>query len=369
MSTTVEDKKASPLHQWFDLKSEPFLIAGPCSAESEDQLLDTSRRLVETGRVSVIRAGVWKPRTRPDSFEGIGPSALPWLNRVQSELNIPVATEVANAQHVEHCLKAGIDVLWLGARTTVNPFYVQEIAEALKGVDIPIFVKNPIHADLGLWVGALERLEKAGVKKLAAVHRGFFSENNATFRNEPKWEMSFALRARAPEIPIVCDPSHIAGKRELIEQVSQTALDINLDGLMIESHCNPDKALSDPKQQLVPEDLGSMMERLIIRSSEPRNELANELLEKIRTDIDYIDREMVQLLFKRMELVERIGEVKVENDISIFQMDRWFEILAKRGLQGKELNLNPALIQEIFQIIHKYSVDKQNDVFRKDNQS
>lgn len=365
METDVQNRQKSPLHEWFNIKSEPFLIAGPCSAESEQQVMETSKRLIETGRVSVIRAGVWKPRTRPNSFEGIGSPALPWLQRVQRELNTPVATEVANAQHVEACLKAGIDVLWLGARTTVNPFYVQEIAEALKGVDIPVLVKNPIHADLGLWVGALERLQKADVKKLAAIHRGFFSENNATFRNEPKWELSFALRAEAPDVPIICDPSHISGKRELIEQVSQTALDINLDGLMIESHVTPDKALSDPAQQLVPEDLGSMMERLVIRSSEPRNELAHDLLDKLRGQIDNLDEQLVNNLFKRMEVVDQIGSVKMDNEISIFQMDRWFEILAKRGLQGKNLDLNPALIQEIFQIIHKYSVDRQNEVFKK----
>ncbi len=365
MNNVVEKEKPSPLSKWFDIKDHPFLIAGPCSAESEEQLFETSKQLVESGKVSVIRAGTWKPRTRPDSFEGIGPSALPWLQRVKSELKTPVATEVANAKHVEFCLDAGIDVLWLGARTTVNPFYVQEIAEALKGVDIPVFVKNPIHADLGLWIGALERLEKMNVSKLAAIHRGFFAEKSAPYRNEPKWELSFALRAKAPNIPIIGDPSHIAGKRDLLEQVSQTALDINLDGLMIESHITPDKALSDAAQQLTPSDLIAMIDRLVIRSSEPRNEIAHELLDKLRDKIDGVDEEIVRLLNDRMKIIDEIGLVKVNNDISIFQMDRWFEILAKRGLQAKNIELNPSLVQELFQIIHKYSVERQNDVFQK----
>lgn len=361
--------KLKAIREWFDVRREPLVIAGPCSAESEEQLFETSKQLVESGAVSAIRAGIWKPRTRPNSFEGIGPHALPWLTRVKEELQIPVATEVANAQHVEHCLRAGIDILWIGARTTVNPFYVQEIAEALKGTDIPVLVKNPIHSDLGLWVGALERLEKVGIQKLAAVHRGFYTDSDAPFRNEPKWEMSFALRAKAPDIPIICDPSHIAGKRNLVEQVSQTALDINLDGLMIESHITPEKALSDAAQQLTPADLVSMINRLILRSSEPRNENAHLELDQLRTKIDGLDQQIVNLLKDRMDLVREIGQIKVDNDISIFQMDRWFEILAKRGLQGKELELNTALIQELFQTIHKYSVERQNEVFQNKNRS
>lgn len=357
--------KLKEIKDWFKVRHEPLLIAGPCSAESEDQLFNTSKKLTESGRVSVIRAGIWKPRTRPDSFEGIGSTALPWLQRVRNELHIPVATEVANARHVELCLEAGIDILWIGARTTVNPFYVQEIAEALKGTDVPVLVKNPIHSDLGLWIGALERLDKMGTSKLAAVHRGFFTDQDAPFRNEPKWEMSFALRAKAPDIPIICDPSHIAGKRNLVEQVSQTAMDINLDGLMIESHITPDKALSDSAQQLTPSDLVAMIDRLILRSSVPRNDKAHTELDSLRSEIDSLDEKLVDLLRKRMDIIQNIGKVKVDNDISIFQMDRWFEILAKRGLQGKDLQLNPALIQELFQIIHKYSVEQQNEVFQK----
>lgn len=364
MTTLPHKTQETTLTDWFTNRSEPFLISGPCSAESEEQVFETSKQLVETGKVSVIRAGVWKPRTRPDSFEGIGPNALPWLQRVQRELQIPVSTEVANARHVELCLEAGIDMLWLGARTTVNPFYVQEIAEALRGVDIPIFVKNPIHADLSLWMGALERLEKVGNHKLAAVHRGFFTETSAPYRNEPKWELSFALRAEAPNLPILCDPSHIAGSRNLVEQVSQTALDINMDGLMIESHIQPEKALSDSAQQLTPSALASMMDRLIIRKSEARNEVANEMLGQLRHSIDEVDEEIVSLLFKRMGLVNQIGEVKFQNDLSIFQMDRWFEILAKRSSQSEDLNLSPAMVKELFQIIHKFSVERQNDVFQ-----
>lgn len=353
------------LNDWFKVRNEPLVIAGPCSAESEEQLFQTAEQLVSTGVVSAIRAGVWKPRTRPNSFEGRGAEALAWLQKVKNDLQIPVATEVANAYHVEECLKAGIDILWIGARTTVNPFYVQEIAEALQGTNIPVFVKNPIHSDIGLWIGALERLEKVGIQKLAAVHRGFYTDVDAPYRNEPKWEMSFALRAKAPNIPIICDPSHIAGKRSLVEQVSQTAMDIDLDGLMIESHITPDSALSDAAQQLTPADLHAMIDRLILRSAEPRNDKAHSELDQLRADIDQLDTELVQILNQRMNLVNTIGEIKVQNDISIFQMDRWFELLKKRGNQGQQLHLSPALIQELFQIIHKYSVEKQNEVFQK----
>lgn len=357
------------INSWFEVRREPLLIAGPCSAESEDQLRQTAKTLAESGAVSAIRAGVWKPRTRPDSFEGIGQNALTWMRGVQKDFNIPVVTEVANARHVELCLEAGIDMLWIGARTTVNPFYVQEIAEALRGTDIPIFVKNPIHPELSLWMGALERLEKVGIKKLAAIHRGFYTEQSAPYRNEPKWELSFALRASAPNIPIICDPSHIAGKRALIEEVSQTALDIDLDGLMIESHFNPSAALSDAAQQLTPEDLLALVDRLILRSSEPRNDDAHRVLDTLRNQIDTLDQDLVNLLRNRMDLVQSIGEVKVDHDISIFQMDRWFEILAKRGLQGKELELNANFIQELFQVIHKFSVERQSDIFRQKKES
>lgn len=353
------------INSWFEIRRQPLLVAGPCSAESEDQLLRTARELANSGTVSAIRAGLWKPRTRPDSFEGIGHVGLNWLQSVQMETGLPVATEVANARHVEACLKAGIDILWIGARTTVNPFYVQEIADALRGTDIPVFVKNPIHPDLGLWLGALERLDQAGINKLVAVHRGFYADQSAPYRNEPKWEMSFALRVKAPDVPIICDPSHIAGRRNLIEQVAQTALDIDLDGLMIESHYNPDIALSDAPQQLTPTDLIALMDRLVVRSAHAGGARTHEQLDQLRTKIDGLDEQIVELLSQRMGLVDKIGAVKAEHDISIFQMERWFEVLSKRGIQANDVELNSGFIQELFQVIHKYSVERQTGVFQR----
>ena len=353
------------LSDWIDIKAEPLLIAGPCSAESEEQLLTTAREIAATGRATAIRAGVWKPRTRPGSFEGIGSPALKWMQKARQETGLPVITEVANASHVEECLKHGIDMLWIGARSTVNPFYVQEIADALSGVDIPVLIKNPIHPDVGLWLGALERLDKAGISKLAAVHRGFYSYESNPFRNEPKWELSFELKRLAPQLPILCDPSHIAGKPELILEVSQTAMDLNMDGLMIETHINPQQALSDAQQQITPQQLDELINKLVLREEAVNDSSFLVQLEDLRTEIDRVDEELIRTLAKRFHIVEDIGTFKKQNGITIFQMKRWFHILNSRKNFAQQEAMEESFIHELFQLIHKYSIRIQTQVMHK----
>lgn len=341
---------------WIKGAKEPFLIAGPCSIESEEQLLRTAKDIAKTGKASVIRAGVWKPRTRPGSFEGLGAISLKWLQKVKAETNLQVATEVANAYHVEEALKHDIDILWLGARTTVNPFYVQEIAEALKGSNVPVMVKNPIHADMGLWIGALERLNKVGIEQLCAIHRGFHSFESAPYRNQPKWEMVIELRRLIPQLPIICDPSHIAGHRDLIAEVSQIALDLNLDGLMIETHCDPDKALSDAQQQVTPQSLAELVSGLQLRKSSSDDMEYMQRISELRAIIDGVDNDILNLIAKRMNLASEIGIYKRENNVSIFQLQRFFEILRTRKEHGKSIDLSPKLIHELFELIHKHSI-------------
>lgn len=345
------------------IDKKPYLIAGPCSAESENQLL-TIAKAVE-GTADVFRAGVWKPRTKPDSFEGIGKEALSWLKTVQQETSLKVVTEVATAKHVELCLESGVDMMWIGARTTVNPFYIQEISEALKGVDIPIFVKNPIHPELGLWLGAFERLDKVGIKQLAAIHRGFYSYEKSVFRNDPKWELPIKLRKELRDLPIICDPSHIAGKATLIEDVSQTAMDINLDGLMIETHNNPLLALSDAEQQITPNKLKNIMQNLVLRDTKLRDEQFKGQLLNFRSKIDKLDKNIVELLNNRKDIVEQIADFKNENRLTIFQIERWFEILKTRKENAKLLGLDEKMVEDIFAMIHKYSILTQTQIMRK----
>lgn len=352
----------SPLSSWLPNQHMPLVIAGPCSAESEAQVLEVARALKASGNIVAMRAGVWKPRTRPGSFEGIGVPALAWLQRAKQETGLPVFTEVANAHHVEAALQHGIDGLWIGARTTVNPFYVQEIADALRGVDVPVLVKNPLHPEAGLWVGALERFAAVGIKKLGAVHRGFYSYASAPFRNEPKWEMSIELRAQAPEIPILCDPSHIAGRRDLIAEVCQTALDINMDGLMIEVHPQPEKALSDAEQQLSPSGLQEVLSQLVVRNAETDDWEFNQQLEELRAQIDQIDYQVLDDLINRFEVVKQIGAVKRDNDVTIFQIRRWFNVLNDRKAYGAQAGLKEQFIHELYQLIHKYSIGLQSEV-------
>jgi len=359
MSSAIH--KRETLHSWIDQQAAPFVIAGPCSAESLDQMLNTAKQLAATKRVSVFRAGVWKPRTRPGSFEGVGRDALEWMTEVKAQTGLKTITEVANPKHVEEVLKHDIDMLWVGARTTVNPFYVQEIAQSLAGVNIPVLIKNPLHADVGLWLGALERFYKVGVTQLGAIHRGFYSDKPAPFRNEPRWDLSFDLRVAAPDIPILCDPSHIAGTRSLIKEVTQTAMDINFDGLMIESHNNPAVALSDAQQQLTPDDLENLLRGLVIRKEDFGSEAVQQKLTEMRVQIDGLDHKIVELLNQRKDWIEKVGEIKFKDNMSIFQMQRWFDIMKNREALAQDLGLNKDLIQELFSVIHKYSVNQQID--------
>ena len=331
-------------------------------------MLDTAIAIAQTGRASALRAGVWKPRTRPGSFEGIGTPALHWLMAAREATSLPVLTEVGNPTHVEQALKHGIDMLWIGARTTVNPFYVQEIAEALRGVNIPVLVKNPLHADIALWLGAIERFSKVGVSRLAAVHRGFYTDQPAPFRNEPRWELNFELRTRMPELPILCDPSHIAGRADLIAQVAQTALDINLDGLMVETHINPKAALSDASQQITPAQLDEMVDNLLIRSEEVDEEAIRQKLLVLRNHIDGIDHDIINKLQERFNLVDAIGKIKFEDQITVFQMARWFDVIADRKAVGEKLGLDTDLLYELFSVIHKFSVKRQTGIVQANNE-
>lgn len=338
---------------------EPLLIAGPCSVESEEQIYEAARLLARNPAIKALRGGIWKPRTMPGSFEGIGAQALPWLKKAGLAAGLPVVTEVANAQHVELALEAGVDMLWIGARTTVNPFYVQEIADALQGVSIPVLVKNPIHPEVKLWIGALERLENAGISECAAIHRGFYGYQTQPFRNDPKWEVFFELRTQRPDLPVICDPSHIAGKGELIREVSQSALDLGMDGLMIESHPNPSRALSDARQQISPQELHQLLEQLEFRQEAVQDEQYIEQLEDLRSSLDQIDQELIDTLRRRIEVVRQIGPVKHAHRATVFQMRRWFKVLENRKNYGSSQGLPPQIIHELFQLIHKYSIDIQ----------
>jgi chorismate mutase len=348
-----------PLSSWFNTTVQPFLIAGPCGAESFEQLDETVRRLKTAVSPHLIRAGVWKPRTRPDSFEGRGEEALKWLKEIRERYQLPVTVEVANPKHVELALRYGVDVLWIGARTTVNPFSVQEIANALAGVSVPVMVKNPIHADLQLWIGAIERLHRAGIHQLAAIHRGFHRYGYSTYRNDPMWQLPIELRTHLPTLPIVCDPSHIAGKRNLIAEIAQKSLDLGVDGLMIESHCDPDHALSDATQQLTPEALATLLSQLVIRSNAGANDSADTLVE-LRQAIDEIDMDILRALSKRQEVIEKIAEHKARKQMTIFQLERWQEILRTRGQWADQLGISRTHVERLCQFLHEESIRLQN---------
>jgi len=350
-----------PLSSWIDTAGKPLIIAGPCSAETEEQVSETVSRIAKEGYAHVIRAGVWKPRTRPGSFEGMGEAALPWLVEAKKQTGLPIAIEVATPQHIELALKYGIDILWIGARTTVNPFNVQDLADALKGVDVPVLIKNPVNPDLALWVGAFERIAGAGIKKMAAIHRGFSNAQETKFRNSPMWQMAVELKTLFPQLPIIGDPSHMAGKRAYLYELAQRALDLNYDGLIIESHRNPDEAWSDASQQLTPEALGEMLKSLEIRKASYGVEFQNEL-DQLRQKIDNIDRELLEVLATRMSVVEKLGEYKRENNVAVLQLDRWKELHNNRADLGKKLNLYPELVEEMFKLIHMESIRKQTEV-------
>jgi chorismate mutase len=351
-----------PLDSWINIKNEPLIISGPCSAETEDQLLSTAHLLAATGKVSVLRAGIWKPRTRPGEFEGIGSIGLEWLKRAKAETGLPTAVEVANAKHVEEALAAGVDILWIGARSTVNPFTVQEIADALKGVDIPVLVKNPVNPDLQLWVGALERINKAGITKLGAIHRGFSSFEKSAFRNEPMWELAIQLKTLCPELPIINDPSHICGNRELIPYISQKALDLDMQGLMIESHLDPSIAWTDAKQQVTPAALAEIVSKFTLRQPESKNEEFTDKLADLRKEIDKIDDLVLQKLAERMSITQKIGEFKRDNQVTILQVNRWDEIMQKRTAFAKALKLDVNFTEKFLELVHGESIRRQTEI-------
>ena len=351
------------ISEWFEqTRNCPVIIAGPCSAETEEQVLDTAIRLDSIGKVSIFRAGIWKPRSRPVSFQGVGSVGFEWLKRVKAETNLLVAVEVASPAHVEECLKNNIDILWIGARTSSNPFSVQEVASSLKGVDIPVMVKNPINPDTELWIGALERFYKAGIKRLAAVHRGFYPFEKTLLRNIPKWEIPIELKTRYNNLTMICDPSHISGTREFIKDISQKALDLNFDGLMIESHNNPAKALSDSSQQITPKELKEMLDTLKFRTISSENIEFNNLLEQLRSKIDSIDNQLIELLSQRMGIVEEIGKYKSENNVTILQLRRWSNLINDRLELCRKLRLSDTFIKKILTVVHEESIKKQIEI-------
>ena len=354
-----------PVSEWFTGLSHPLIIAGPCSAESEEQVMETAHGIAKIGKVQILRLGVWKPRSRPGTFEGAGDEALNWLKRVKAETGLLSTVEVATPLHVEKAIAAGVDILWLGARSTSNPFSVEQIAQALKGHDIPVLVKNPVNPDLELWIGTLERLNRAGITKLAAIHRGFYPYERTRLRNIPKWEIAIDLKSRFPNLPILCDPSHIAGQASFVPEIAQKALNLSMDGLMIEVHRNPAQALSDAKQQLTPLQLESMLNDLVFRAPSSKNSEFVDHLERLRNKIDSIDQQMIDLLSQRMKIVEEMGEYKKNNNVSVFQLRRWEDILKSRVDYGTRLGLDEEYIKNLLQLVHKESIRKQADILNK----
>ncbi len=351
----------SDISSFFPDHHKPFLVTGPCSAESEEQLLTIASELPKE-KVSLFRAGIWKPRTRPGTFEGMGVDALKWLQTVRQEVGFRVTCEVANAEHVEACLKHEIDVLWIGARSTVNPFTVQEIADALRGTQIPVMIKNPVNPDVNLWMGAIERIHAAGIEQIVAIHRGFPGFEKTRYRNEPMWEIPIELNRLLPDSPLLCDPSHICGNRSGLQAVAQKAMDLNFDGLMIETHHEPDKALSDKHQQITPSALAELLNDLILRQTSTDNELFNLTLEELRDQIDKKDNRLLKLFKERMDLVEKIGAYKFDNNITILQPERWNDIITTRIDWAEQIELMPDFILQIFQQIHQESIRKQTEV-------
>jgi len=354
-----------PLRNWMQEESFPLVIAGPCSAESEAQILETAHALSFIPQVKVFRAGIWKPRTRPGAFEGVGDSGLAWLARVKEETGLKVTIEVAHPAHVEKALKAGIDILWLGARTVVNPFSVEEIGEALQGVDIPVLVKNPVNPDLTTWMGALERINRHGIRKLAAIHRGFSFYKRSPYRNDPMWEIPIEMKRLCPELPLISDPSHICGKPDLLLPVMQQAMDLEMEGVMIESHIRPSEALTDRQQQITPEELASLLGSLIIRKPFGNRDFQDQL-EKLRSEIDKIDHQLIGILARRMDLVEEIGRYKKANRITILQIRRWNQIIHDRIENGQEQGLTREFLLKLLAAVHEESIRRQIRVMNRE---
>ena len=353
--------KIESLEAWgVDLK-KPAIIAGPCSAETEEQLLETTIRIKEQG-INIIRAGIWKPRTRPNNFEGIGEEALRWIQNIKKETGVKFAVEVATPKHVYEAIKHDVDVLWIGARSTTNPFTVQEIAEALRGADVPVLVKNPINPDLALWLGAIERISNVGVTKIGAIHRGFSSFKQTRYRNLPMWQIPLELKRELSTIPLICDPSHICGTRDYIFEVSQNAIDLDYDGLIIETHRDPENAWSDAAQQITPEVLGAMIKNLKFRSPTSKDKDFITVLKELREQIDHVDKELFEILAQRMDIVEKMGLYKKKNNVTVFQKDRWQEISDTRNKWAEELGLNTEFTWDLFKLIHDASIRRQEHI-------
>jgi len=355
-------KTIKSINKELSNSNSPIIISGPCSAETEEQLITTCKQLAATKKVDVLRAGIWKPRTKPGSFEGVGAEGLKWLAEAKKETGLKTAVEVANVKHVYSALKHNVDILWLGARTTVNPFAVQEIADALAGVDVTVLLKNPINPDLALWEGGIERMLKTGVDKVGVIHRGFSKYGVSNFRNAPQWQIPIELKHRFPELTMICDPSHICGKRETLQEVAQKALDLNFDGLMIESHMNPEVALSDASQQVTPADLVKLLNKLVLRTNKLPAKGANTELDLLRQSINVLDSELIDVLSKRMETSDKIGSYKKANGVKILQTNRWDEILTTSTNEAQEKGLTKEFIERVLTNIHIESINRQNDI-------
>lgn len=354
-----------PIEKWKIYKGRPLMIAGPCSAESETQLMDTAVELAKSGKVDVFRAGIWKPRTRPGTFEGVGKEGLKWLKRVKQETGLLTATEVATSHHVNEALKFGVDLLWIGARTTANPFAIQDIADSLSGVDTTVLIKNPLNPDLELWLGALERINKSGIEEIGLIHRGFSTYEKTLYRNQPMWQVPIEIKRRYPNVPMICDPSHIGGSRELIQEISQKALDLSYDGLIIESHINPECALSDKDQQITPATFINIVEKLVLRSNLLSDNKSHEILKDLRYQIDLYDDQILDLLEQRMKIAEEIGKLKRDSKLTILQSSRWDEIMKKMTAKGSTKGLSNEFINSIFMSIHQESINHQNAVMNR----
>ncbi|TWI83869.1 3-deoxy-D-arabinoheptulosonate-7-phosphate synthase [Lacibacter cauensis] len=359
MQTLEANMKEKVQAAW---NKRPLVISGPCSAETEEQLVATAQQLAATGKVDILRAGIWKPRTKPGMFEGIGAKGLPWLQKAKQLTGLPTAAEVATAKQVEDALTFDVDVLWIGARTTVNPFSVQEVADALRGVDVPVLIKNPINPDLELWSGAVERVARAGIKQIGLIHRGFSSYGNTEYRNAPMWHLAIEMKRRNPEMMIINDPSHICGRRDILQETAQRAIDLDFDGVMIESHIDPDNAWSDAKQQVTPERLGEMIGNIIWRKEDVASEEYHAALEKLRQQINHLDDELMQIIGQRMKIAESIGQYKKDNNITILQTNRWNEILERAYREGERKGLSKEFITKYFDAVHMESINHQKKV-------
>jgi chorismate mutase len=359
MQTIESNTKTIIREKW---EKRPLIISGPCSAETEEQVLSTAQQLAATGKVDMLRAGIWKPRTKPGMFEGIGAKGLPWMQAAKKLTGLPTAVEVATGKQVQDALTFDVDLLWIGARTTVNPFSVQEVADALRGVDVPVLIKNPINPDLELWSGALERVARAGIKQIGLIHRGFSSYGNTEYRNAPMWHLAIEMKRRNPGVMMINDPSHICGRRDILLEVAQKAIDLDFDGLMIESHLDPDTAWSDAKQQVTPLRLAEMLDLIKWRKEDVPSETFHAALDKFREQINHIDDELMQLLGQRMQIADKIGEYKKNNSVTILQTNRWNQILEKAFGKGEKLGLSQEFITRYLDAVHMESINRQNKI-------